>query len=506
MKANELSYNELSCLYEITKLIISTNDINIVLKDTLIILSDMMNLKRGIISIYNKSENKIFHDSFGFKDPDEIIKFDPGEGITGKVIESGIPIGIPRLDKEPLFLDKTGIRKSLNRRELSFICVPIKYNDENVGALSVDMRAKEEDYDLAKEIKFLSNVAELLSETVNKRSLYAENLQLRDMLKKSSPVGTIVGNSKTIRDVSDQILTVSKSNISVLITGETGTGKELVAKEIHTQSKRGKNPFIVVNCGAIPEGVIESELFGHVKGAFTGALGNRVGKFEAANNGTIFLDEIAELSLQLQVKLLRVLQEKEITRVGENNTRKINVRILAATNKNLDEEIQKGTFRQDLYYRLNGFHIYVPPLRERGSDIILLADYFIQKYSKELGKIITRLDTPSIDMLMKYHWPGNVRELENCIERACLLTNDDTIHSHNLPPSLQMKSVSAKDQKLGKFDLLVKNYEIELITEALKLTNGNQAKAAELLDTTKRILQYKINIYDLDYKRYRNKK
>jgi len=505
MKQTELNYNEISCLYDITKLIIGRSS-STMLKDILVILSDKMNLKRGIISILNKVENKIVHDSFGFNSPEETIKFNLGEGITGKVIESGKPIGIPRLDQEPMFLDKTGARKTLNSSELAFVCVPVKYKNENIGALSADIETKDENYDLTREINFLTNVAELISEIVNKKSLYAENMQLKEMLKKTSPIGTIVGNSKKMREVSEHIMTVASSNISVLITGETGTGKELVAKEIHILSKRNKAPFIVVNCGAIPEGVIESELFGHAKGAFTGATESRIGKFEAANGGTIFLDEIGELPPLLQVKLLRVLQEKEITRVGENSSKKIDVRVIAATNKNLEEEIEKGSFRSDLYYRLNAFYIFVPPLRERGSDIILLADYFIQKYSKELGKDIKRLDTPSIDMLMKYHWPGNVRELENCIERSCLLTSDDTIHSHNLPPSLQMKSVRITDEKIGKFDMLVRNYEIELITEALKLSNGNQAKAAEMLETTKRIFQYKVQLYDIDYRRYRDKK
>jgi len=506
MYSKNFSYEELATLYEITNFIISSNDIEKVLKEILNILSEKMNLKRGIISILDKTSNEIFHDTYGFQDPKETIKFKIGEGITGKVIESGEPIGIPRLDKAPFFLDKTGIRKNLNKEELAFICVPIKYQNETIGALSVDMPSKEGEENLQRKIEFLLNVSIRISELVKRRALISENAKLKDIISSKGYAASIIGNSKKIRDVKDEIITVSKSDVSILIFGETGTGKELVAREIHNNSLRKDKPFIVVNCGALPEGVVESELFGHKKGAFTGANENRIGKFEAADGGTIFLDEIGELPLNIQVKLLRVLQEKEITRIGENIPRKVDVRIIAATNRDLEKEISEGRFRSDLYYRLNVFSIFVPPLRERGSDIMLLADYFVQKYSQKTGKIIKRIDTPTIDMLMKYHWPGNVRELENCIERACLVTTDDAIHSHNLPPSLQIKAVKKENDRIGNFDILVQNYEIELITDALKQTNGNQKKAAEILGTTQRIIQYKITKYNIDCNRFKKKK
>lgn len=503
---NDFNYLELLTLYEITNLIISSNDIEKILKETLNILSEKMNLKRGIISILDKQSSEIFHDTYGFDDPKESIKFKIGEGITGKVIESGEPIGVPRLDKAPFFLDKSGIRKNLKKDELAFICVPIKYQNETIGALSVDMPSKEGQENLQKKINFLLNVSNRISEVVKRRALITENTRLKDLITTKGYVASIIGNSKKMREVKEEIITVSKSDISVLITGETGTGKELVAREIHNNSFRKDKPFVVVNCGAIPEGVVESELFGHRRGAFTGANETRIGKFEDAEGGTIFLDEIGELPLNLQVKLLRVLQEKEITRIGENKPIKVNVRVIAATNRDLEKEIAEGRFRSDLYYRLNVFSIFVPPLRERGSDIILLADYFVQKYSQRTGKIIKRIDTPTIDMLMKYHWPGNVRELENCIERACLVTNDDTIHSHNLPPSLQIKTTKKEDEKISNFEILVQNYEIELITDALKQTNGNQKKAAQLLGTTQRIIQYKITKYNIDCERFKKKK
>lgn len=501
----KFSYDELQSLYEVQLVALKETNPDVALRKTLAILSEKMSLKRGIISIYHKNLDEIHHDTFGFENNENIIKFKLGEGITGEVVKSGKPISIPRLNKSPLFLDKSGARKNLNKELLSFLCVPIIYNNETIGALSVDKPAKENDDDLSREVYFLENVALLISEIINRKIIFSQNQILKEIIQKSNPLGTIVGNSNSMRELSYQISLISDSNVSVLIIGETGTGKELVAKEIHNLSARKDKPFVTINCGAIPEGLIESELFGHKKGSFTGAVNDRIGKFEAANNGTLFLDEIGELSLMLQVKLLRAIQEREITPVGSNNNIKVNVRIIAATNRNLEDEVAKGNFRADLYYRLNVFQLYLPPLRERGSDIILLADYFIKKYALQQNKKIERIDTPAIDMLMAYHWPGNVRELENCIERACLLTKDDTIHSRDLPPSLQMKSVEDSLKSRGKFESLVRSYEIELITDALKDAHGNQSKAAELLETTKRIIQYKITQYNIDCKRFSKK-
>ena len=327
---------------------LTETDINSVLKSTLNILSEIMQLKRGIISIYHKDLNEIHHDTFGFKNPEDKIKFAPGEGITGEVVKTGRPIAIPRLDQAPIFLDKTGARKSLNRNELAFICVPVKYKEETIGALSVDREVKEEENDLSQEIAFLTKISDRIAEVVKKKMLFLENQNLKDMLQMSNPLGKIIGNSKPMRELAYQISLIANQPTSVLITGETGTGKELVAKIIHNMSSRKDKPFITINCGAIPEGLIESELFGHKKGAFTGAVNDRIGKFEAASGGTLFLDEIAELNLSLQVKLLRALQEKEITKIGDNIPIKIDTRIVSATNKNLETEIEKGNFRPDL--------------------------------------------------------------------------------------------------------------------------------------------------------------
>jgi Nif-specific regulatory protein len=295
---------------------------------------------------------------------------------------------------------------------------------------------------------------------------------------------------------------VCKSNATVLIRGESGTGKELVANSIHYNSHRKKNPFVKVNCAALPVNLIESELFGHEKGAFTGAIKQKIGKFELAHKGTIFLDEIGSLGLEVQANLLRILQEKEFERVGGHRTLKADVRIIAATNKNLEEALEDETFRGDLYYRLNVFPIYLPPLRERKTDILLLADYFLEKYAKENHKNIKRLSTPAIDMLMEYHWPGNVRELENCIERAVLLCEEGVIHSYHLPPTLQTGKESGTVPVLSLEDA-VASVEKEMIIDALKNTRGNITMAAGILKTTVRKFAYKAQKYGIDYRHYR---
>lgn len=295
---------------------------------------------------------------------------------------------------------------------------------------------------------------------------------------------------------------VSKSNATVLLRGESGTGKELAANAIHYNSLRAKGRLVKVNCAALPSNLIESELFGHEKGSFTGAIRQKKGKFELANKGTIFLDEIGPIGMDVQVKLLRVLQEKEYERVGGYETIKADARIIAATNKNLEQAVEKETFRGDLYYRLNVFPIYMPPLRERKTDILLLADFFLEKYAKENDKDIRRFSTPAIDMLMQYHWPGNVRELENCIERAVLLCEEGVIHSYHLPPTVQTAEESDTLPGRSLEDALA-NVERDMIIDALKNTRGNMAKAAQLLQATERKFAYKAKKHGVDYRLYR---
>jgi Nif-specific regulatory protein len=328
---------------------------------------------------------------------------------------------------------------------------------------------------------------------------------VRDQGGRIAPGSDIIGTSNAMRGVYEMIAQVAPSDATVLITGESGTGKELVAAELHRLSKRAGAPLVKINCAALPESIIESELFGHEKGAFTGAVKERKGRFEMAHRGTIFLDEIGELPPQIQVKLLRVLQERELERVGGTATIKVDVRLIAATNRNLDEEVKAGRFREDLYYRLNVFPLHIPPLRERKSDLILLADYFTEKYAEKNGKLIKRISTPALDLLTSYSWPGNVRELENCIERAVILSADMVIHSYNLPPSLQ-SAVSTNTEPTTTLEAALSRLEKELIVEALKISDGNMAAAARRLGITERQMGLRVHHYGINWRLYRSTK
>ena len=338
----------------------------------------------------------------------------------------------------------------------------------------------------------------------DKQQLVAENRHLKQELRERYDVTNIVvGNSGPIRRIYEQVAQVAGTNTTVLIRGESGTGKELIANAIHYNSLRARKPFIRVSCAALPESLIESELFGYEKGAFTGAETRKKGRFELADGGTLFLDEIGDINLATQVKLLRVLQEREFERVGGTETIKANVRLIAATNKDLEKAIVAGTFREDLYYRLNVFTLFIPPLRERKADMLLLVDHFLEKFAREHKRNIKRISTPAIDMLASYHWPGNVRELENTLERAVLMCDGEVVHGHHLPPSLQTAEASGTVTRVALSDA-VSAYEKDLIQDALKTTRGNRAKAARLLDTTERIINYKVRRYGIDAKRFRS--
>jgi Nif-specific regulatory protein len=354
-------------------------------------------------------------------------------------------------------------------------------------------------------------VASLIAQAVRLRQsaqeererLMEENLRLQDELKDRFRPSNIIGNSKAMQEVYKLIAQVSSSDTTVLLRGESGTGKELVAHALHYASPRATKPFVKVNCAALPEGVIESELFGHEKGAFTGAVASRKGRFELAEGGTLFLDEIGDLSPAMQIKLLRVLQEKEFERVGGTATIRADVRLITATNRVLEDLIQREQFRQDLYYRLNVFPIHIPPLRERRTDILLLADYFAERYSLKTHKNVRRISTPAIDMLMAYHWPGNVRELENCVERAVLLSDDDVIHGHHLPPSLQTAESSGTVPR-GTLKATLDRVEKELLVEALKSSRGTMAAAAASLGITERIMGLRVRKYRIESRRFKS--
>ncbi|MGD9212101.1 MAG: sigma 54-interacting transcriptional regulator [Desulfobacteraceae bacterium] len=502
---------DVTLLYEISKALNEHLELRNSLYKVLDILSNSLNMVRGTVSILNPLRDEISievaHSLSKFAM--ERVKYKLGEGITGRVIQTGKPVAIPKISEEPLFLNRTASRKSQKIEEISFLCIPIKKANQVIGALSVD-KPYNKDYPLKDGIKLLSVVATMIAQHVinleiiqlEKEKLRKENRRLREELENKYRITNIVGNSNKMREVFQMISQVSKSNATVLIRGESGTGKELVANSIHYNSHRNKSPFVKVNCAAIPANLIESELFGHEKGAFTGAIKKKLGKFELANKGTIFLDEIGSIGLDVQANLLRVLQEKEFDRVGGHQTIKTDVRIVAATNKNLEKAVDQEIFRGDLYYRLNVFPIYMPPLRERKTDILLLSDFFLERYAKENSKEIKRFSTPAIDMLMAYHWPGNVRELENCIERAVLLCDGGVIHSYHLPPTLQTGDESSTLPDLS-MEAAIASLEREMIIDALKNSRGNITQASQILKTTVRRFSYKAQKYGVDYKDYR---
>jgi Nif-specific regulatory protein len=498
----------LSTLLEVSQALSGTLNLKTSMQRVLQILIRHHGVVRGMVTLLREGDLQV-EAIEGFDDRARGISFKVGEGITGQVVQSGKPIVVPRVSKEPEFLNRMPRRADIPRNELSFICVPINVQRQTVGTLAVDLKFKpERDYESS--VKFFGIVSSMIAQALNvqrlveeeRRRLVDENTHLRQELRERYDFSNIIGTSGPTRQMYEQVAQVAQTNTTVLIRGESGTGKELIAHAIHYNSLRAKKPFVKVSCAALPDTLIESELFGYEKGAFTGANARKKGRFELAEGGTIFLDEIGDINAGTQVKLLRVLQEREFERLGGTESVRVNVRVIAATNKDMEKAIADGTFREDLYYRLNVFTIFVPPLRDRKADLLLLADHFLEKFSREHGKVIKRISTPAIDMLMAYHWPGNVRELENALERAVLVCDGQVIHGHHLPPSLQTADASGTVTRVSLKDA-VEGFERDLIQDALKTTRGNRAKAARLLDTTERILNYKVRNLGIDVRRFR---
>jgi Nif-specific regulatory protein len=501
---------ELTLLFEISKRLGESLDLGSALKPILQLMAEHMEMVRGTLTVLNRKTGEIvIEEAYGLE-PEEKAKgkYRVGEGITGKVIDTGKPAIVPRIAEEPLFLDRTGSRKSQNKEDIAFICVPIKVGNEVIGALSAD-RLFSQNVSLYEDVRLLTIIAATISQAARLRQraeeeldkIRKENQRLQDELQSRYRPQSIVGNSHAMREVYSLIQQVCRTNTTVLILGESGVGKERVAHAIHYDSSRAAKPFVKINCAALPETLIESELFGHERGAFTGAAMGRKGRFEQADKGTIFLDEIGDLPPSIQTKLLRVLQEKEIERLGGNYTIKVDVRIVTATNRDLESLLREGKLREDLYYRLNVFPIVVPPLRERKTDIMLLANHFIEKYAKEQDKRISSVTPPATDMLMNYHWPGNVRELENCIERAVVLSTDGVIHSYHLPPNLQKTAATPINQ--GALAATVGGVEKEIIIEALKRSHGNMAKAARDLGVTERVMGLRVSKFEINPRQFK---
>jgi Nif-specific regulatory protein len=504
MSAHVGEIRKLQSLLEVSQALSNAMELQAGLDRVLELLELHHDAARAAITLLRDGDELAIAASIGLEFADS--RYRVGEGITGRVVATGQPTVVPQVSREPAFLNRAADRTG---RETTFFCVPIAVDGRTIGALSVDIPYRP-DLELDRMQSFLRVVASMIGQGLKvqqlveseRQRLLAENQSLRRELKERYDFQNIIGNSGPMREVFEQVAQVAPGATTVLVRGETGTGKELIAHAIHYASPRAQRPFVRVSCAALPETLIEAELFGHEKGAFTGAHSRKKGRFELAEGGTLFLDEVGELSLATQVKLLRALQEREFERLGGTETLKANVRVIAATNRSLEKAITEGAFREDLYYRLNVFSIFVPPLRDRKADVLLLANHFLARCAREHKKKIKRISTPAIDMLAAYHWPGNVRELENAIERAVVVCDGNVLHAHHLPPTLQTAEASGTTPT-GSLDEQTAAFERSVISDALKATRGNKAKAARLLGTTERIVAYKMRKYAIDPARFR---
>jgi Nif-specific regulatory protein len=522
---------EYELLFDIARTFDKHVELRTALGPLLSLLEIRAGLGWGMVTLLDRSTGLLkIEEAFGLS-PEEKERgvYRLGEGLVGRVFESGSPVTVPDLALEPRFLNRAKNRNREDMAGLTYYCVPVRSRGSVIGTLSAERRIQGEgrEAQMERDRAFLEKVSSIIADSAKLRERILEEQYrlrqeegerltggrvqqgpkepgLRDQGGKIAPGSEIIGTSNAMRGVYELITQVAPSDATVLITGESGTGKELIAAELHRLSKRAGAALIKINCAALPESIIESELFGHEKGAFTGAVKERKGRFELAHRGTIFLDEIGELPPQIQVKLLRVLQERELERVGGSSTIKVDVRLIAATNRNLDEEVKQGKFREDLYYRLNVFPLHIPPLRERKSDLVLLTDYFTEKYAEKNGKLIKRISTPALDLLTSYTWPGKVRELENCIERAVILSTDMVIHSYNLPPSLQ-SAVSTNTEPTTTLEAALSRLEKELIVEALKISDGNMAAAARRLGISERQMGLRVHHYGINWRIFRSK-
>lgn len=522
---------ELITIYEISKILSSSLDLNKTIREVLNILSSHLKMRRGMVSLVQEDSGDLQVVGASGLSEDEIRRgrFRIGEGVTGKIMKSGMPVVVPDIAKEPLFLNRTGSRNLEDEGVVSFIGVPIKVGRETIGVISVDRELDGQRPNFQGDTRFLSMVANLIGQTVRLHQLVAsERLQLmteKGRLQKELHgkyrLDNVIGHSKVMQEVFAEVHQAASGKSTVLLRGESGTGKEVIARSIHYLSARKDKPFIKVNCAALSETLLESELFGHEKGSFTGATQERKGRFELASGGTLFLDEIGDISPSFQTKLLRVLQEREFERVGGNKPIKVDIRLVTATNRNLEEAVSKGDFRADLYYRINVVSIFLPPLRERREDIPMLVDYFLQKFNQENQKKLS-ISPEAMKIMLDCYWPGNVRELENCVERTMTMTRGQTIREVDLPCQ-QNKCFSIALRGYGnpakpiipiipereaepfpEPDLQSKEFgsERDRLIWAMEQCGWVQAKAARLLKLTSRQMGYALQKHKIEIKRF----
>lgn len=518
--------SSLSTILDICETICATSEQREAFARVMQTLAQHRNFQRGCLLAMDDATGKLHADAAFGLTPDEMAKgqYFPGEGVTGNVMATGRARIIRDVRKEPDFLNLTGRYSPENLTgPISFLCIPIRVEGRIVGAIWAD-KPFSSDEQLQSDHALLEIVGSLFSQSVRldrlvlrqKEELLAQTTQIRTQARERYRFEHIIGDAPAMQEVFATVGQVANSRATVLLLGETGTGKEMIAKAIHQNSPRRNNPFIRVNCGALTGTLLESELFGHVKGSFTGAIRDKIGRFEAADGGTIFLDEIGTLEPELQVKLLRVLQEREFERVGDTHTIKIDVRVIAATNVDLQEEVAKSNFREDLFYRLNVVSIYLPPLRNRREDIPRLIDHFLDKYNSINDRKLKKISKDMMATLLRYPWPGNVRELENAMERAVVLSRGDEFTDDLLPLSVRMFAAQRKntsstesietltrrlaDQAIADLDiregeiyqLVVDQVERALIDRALAKCGGVKIKAADYLGINRNTLNKKV--------------
>ncbi len=493
---------ELETLYEISKVLSGSLNLETTVPYVFRLLRKLMGFERVTLTIYDPATDQIVvrAASSGEFPRDG---FRRGEGITGKVWKHGVPIVVPDISKEPEFLNKLWKRGDLGNRKISFIAVPLKRGGEVIGVLSADREVSGRE-SLDELTRFLNMVAVLIANYYTlekeveeeKRNLESEKKALQMELRRiygEMKIEGVVGRSRQILEILDVIHRVAPTGATVLLRGESGVGKEVFARAIHFLSPRAEGPFVTVNCAAIPESLLEAELFGYERGAFTGATQRKKGKFELAEGGTLFLDEIGDMTPSLQTKLLRVLQEKEIERLGGSRPVKVDVRVIAATNRNLEEMMREGRFREDLYYRLNVVPIFIPPLRERREDIPVLVYHFLDLFREQYAKEV-RIAPEVMDAFMEYPWPGNVRELRNVVERMVILDTDGILTGEDLPAELRRGSLRGTETPP---EGTLKDMERRMIEKALRETGYVIKEAARRLGMTPRQVSYRIRKYGI---------
>jgi Nif-specific regulatory protein len=492
---------ELEALFQVAETLVSSFDVDRNLRRTMRILHEQLGLNRGTVALVDPETRQIrIAAAYGLT-RQQLARgiYRPGEGVVGRVVASGQTMVVQRISEEPMFLNRTASRP--DKADISFMSVPIKLRGEVLGSLSAD-RVFDESVLLDEDVRVLEIIASIIAHAVRLYWTYrhevADGDRMRGELRRRYAIPNIIGESDSMQEVFRIVGKVASSQATTLLRGESGTGKELIAHALHYQGLRPKGPFVAINCAALPETLLEAELFGYDKGAFTGAIANKPGRFELARGGTIFLDEVGDVPPALQAKLLRVLQERTFERLGGTKTLTTDARIVSATNRDLEAMTKNGEFREDLYWRLNVVPIFLPALRDRREDLPVLIEFFLERFSRTAGTEV-RLSAEAMRRLLSYPWPGNIRELENTMQRLVVLADDDEISVRDLPIHLLMHDAPDETATGG----MTLNEEVEAmerrrIIAALRTNAQVQAKAARSLGITPRQLGYKMSKYDIE--------